>query len=324
MATEPTPWTGEDEPELPAWLRGDDRWEDDDEPTDRRLGRGRLLAVLAAIPWLIALVVLLRSADDPEMPPTPDGAPAAAATHGTASPPVDDAAGADDPARAASRSTATAADADGSSTAEASGPGAVGGPRTTVTGADAVAMATAVARAWLTGVGPELTVTGVEAPGSVYAEHLVAEAIDHPSPGFAVVTLLAVVLSVEDGAYGDAAVQRIAVPIGLDPRGARPAGSPWLLPAPDLSPTAVERSPVDDEEVALQAATAVTAAGYTDVELLSLDRTGSWPLIATLRAIAPGRSGPEQHEVWLRPHLDGLVVAGWLPAHTTTPTEDRP
>lgn len=322
MPTDATPWPdGDDDPGLPAWMHADDRWEDDDVPAPGP-GRGRLLAVLAAVPWLVALVVLLRSGGGPDVPSAAlavaDAASPTATAAGSESP--NDALSSEQPRAAATPRERSAPSAPGHSRGDLPD-----GPRTSVTAADAVAMATAVARAWLTGVGPTLTVEGVPSPGPLYAEHLVVEAIDHPAPGFAVVTLLGVVLDAVDGAYEDATVRRLAVPVALDASGAHPAGAPWWLPAPDLSPTTVDTRPLDDPELALQAATAATVAGYTAVELLELHRTDAWPLIATLRAIAPGRSEVEEHRVWLRVHLDGLVIAGWLPERTEpTPTEDRP
>lgn len=292
--------------DLPPWMDADDDW-DEGEDGGRGLGRGRLLAVAAAVPWVLALVLLLRTGDQGD-PPTADPAPLAAVSP---TPAVEGTPGAEDRGGTATTPPPLAT---------------ANRPRTTVTAADAVAMATAVARAWITGVGPRLAVDGVPGPPSLYAEHLVAEAIDHPSPGFAVVTLLGVVLEVDGGDYRAASVRRLAVPVALDADGAHPAGSPWWLPAPDLSPTAITATgDVDDPDLMVEAAAAAAAAGYRDVELIDLATTGSWPLIATLRAIAPGQDGGDEHEVWLRPHLDGLVVAGWLPDRPDpAATEDQP
>lgn len=290
--------------EVPPWMHAaDDDWED---PEPRRgTGRGRLIAVLAAVPWLVALILVVRSGGSPDAGGGPMPAEAATTTE-TAAP---------------DRSVAPVPAA-----AEAPTPPPLeyaNSPRVAVTAADAVAVATAVARAWLTGVGPALTVEGVEAVGPTYAEHLVAEAVDQPAPGFAVVTLLGVVLDTDDGSYRSASVRRLAVPVALDAEGAHPAGTPWWLPAPDLSSRAIRRSPIDDPDLAIEAVLAAEAAGYTEVELLDLAATDSWPLIATLRAIAPGQTERNEHEVWMRPHLGELVVAGWLPERPD-PTEERP
>lgn len=290
--------------DVPPWMHADDDWEES-EPR-RGVGRARLLAVLAAVPWLVALTLVVRSGG-----PTPTGAGPAPTEAATTTSPATPEPSAD------AGSHLSDGDATPPPLAYANR------PRVTVTAADAAAVATAVARAWLTGVGPALTVEGVEVTGPTYAEHLVAEAIDHPAPGLAVVTLLGVVLLTDQGTYNGATVRRLAVPVALDAAGAHPAGAPWWLPAPDLSPTAVQRSPLDDPDLAIEAALAAEAAGYTEVELLDLAATDSWPLIATLRAIAPGQTEQHEHEVWMRPHLGGLVVAGWLPERPD-PTEERP
>ena len=294
-------------PDLPPWMQTDDEWEE--APARTRPERGRLLAIAAAVPWLLALVLVMRSGD---------GGPTVAASTGLTT-------GSETGATAA---PSPSADADrlGHPRVSTTPPPAADAnrPRVTVTEADAVAMATAVARAWLTGVGPRLPIDGVGEPAPQYAEHLVAEAIDHPSPGFAVVTLLAVVLDVDGEAYRGATVRRLAVPVALDAAGAHPAGTPWWLPGPDLSPTVVERTVLDDPDLQLEAAEAAQAAGYRDVELLELSATDSWPLIATLRAIAPGQTEASEHELWVRPHLKGLVVAGWLPPLPDAPTDASP
>lgn len=290
--------------DAPPWMHVDDDWE---EPESRRIpSRGRMIAVLAAVPWLVALALVVRSGGGAPAAPDPMPVEAATAHAGTA------------------LERTTTADAVPPA-ADASPPpiSYANRPRVTVTAADAVAVATAVARAWLTGVGPALEVEGVGAARPTYAEHLVAEAVDHPAPGLAVVTLLGVVLDADGGTYHAATVRRLAVPVALDAAGAHPAGAPWWLPAPDLEPTAVARSPLEDPDLAVEAVLAAENAGYVGVELLELAATDSWPLIATLRAIAPGQTEMHEHEVWMRPHLGGLVVAGWLPERTE-PTEERP
>lgn len=290
----------EREVEVPAWMQADDDWEDERPLSRPRSSRVRLIAIVAVIPWLAAMLVMVRSGmagGSTSAPDLPTPAPAAATDPSASTPP-------------------------GMATPPAVRN--VTSPRVAVTGADAVAMATAVARAWLTGVGPALEIDGLDERTPLYAEHLVAEAIDHPSPGLAVVTLLGIVLDVEDGAYRAASVRRLAVPVALDADGARPAGAPWWLPDPDLTPAEIPRSAVDDPDLALAVVAAAEAAGYRDVELQTLAATASWPLIATLRAIAPGRTAPEEHEVWLRAHLDGLVVAGWLPRPSQSASEERP
>ena len=73
------------------WMQADDSWEDEPSP-GRRARRGRLLAAAAAVPWLIALALVVRSGEDqppvavaaagppapasePESPASPSGPP---------------------------------------------------------------------------------------------------------------------------------------------------------------------------------------------------------------------------------------------------------
>jgi hypothetical protein len=179
-------------------------------------------------------------------------------------------------------------------------------------------LATAVARAWLTGVEPRLAISGI-APDRdrTYVEHLVVEAIERPADGAAVVTLLAVVLD-NDEDVRSAGVQRLAVPIAETVAGPRPAGSPWRLPAPDLTPAPLVGEPVEDPELSLAAHDALEAGGLADggrIELTSLVRTSGWPWIAHVRvhpspdAELDGAS-PWEAAIWLRRHLDGFALTG--------------
>lgn len=189
---------------------------------------------------------------------------------------------------------------------------------------EAAAVATLVARAWLTGVGPRLDVPGLAGPAGSYAEHLVVEAVDHPAPGAAVVTLLALVLRAEGDTYRDAEVQRVAVPLWFDGDGARPAGPPWRLPPPGLAVASPQVSEaITDPEVLAAAGEALAAAGYAVTEVVSLGRVQGWPLVVTAVATAPGSDAPAEHVVWLREHLGELVVAGSRPAPTPA-SEDAP
>ncbi|HEX2028374.1 MAG TPA: hypothetical protein VHF25_10290, partial [Nitriliruptorales bacterium] len=187
---------------------------------------------------------------------------------------------------------------------------------------DAAATAFLVARAWLGDVGSELPLGLDGPPTGAYVEHLAVESVDHPGPGAAVVTLVAVLLDVEDGRYGAARVVRLAVPVRLDSAGARPAGNPWWLLPPSLEADPPRWTPVDEPDRMADAGVALAGAGYTVTQVAALEASPGWPLRATVHATAPGEDQPRQHTVWLREHLGELVVAGWLPAASPPPTGD--
>lgn len=189
---------------------------------------------------------------------------------------------------------------------------------------DLGAVAMLVARGWLSGIGPALRVDGVDPVGGAYLEQVVVEAVERPAAGAAVVSLAVVVL--EEAGDGLAArARRLAVPLSVGPDHVRPAGQPWWLPGHDLAPVALATAPVDDHGALLAAAEAVSAAGYRDVEVVSLEQSDLWPWIARVDATTPDGlrvSGP----VWLRRHLDGFVVAGTPPpaTHPAGPGEVLP
>jgi hypothetical protein len=286
--------------ETPDWLR------EEEEPERRRpSSRTIALVALAAIPWLVVVALVLRPAPggaDRDVPieAVPDRATGVARQGAEAAPPP----APDDSVQV------------------------LGGARSATTLADAAAVAVPVARAWASGAGATLAIDGLEPTGEpVYVEHLAVEAVDLPAPDAAVVTLLAVVLEVRDGTYGPAHVRRLAVPVQVDGGGARPAGEPWWLPAPDLRPVRpATGAPIEDPDLLLEAAEALAAAGYADIDLTSLAASDGWALLATVRATAPGVATPDDHVVWLRRHLDELVVAGWRPTEAIdqTPPPDDP
>lgn len=282
--------------ETPDWLR-----DDEDDGHGRRTSRTAAIVALAAIPWIVVATLVLR----------PDPAPRAPAVVGA----VEEATS--EPAAPADVPT---------STAPAGQVHTFGETRSSTTLADAAAVAVPVARAWASGAGSALPLEGMAPTGEpVYVEHLAVEAVDLPAPGAAVVTLLAVVLEVDDGRYGDAHVRRLAVPVHVDEGGARPAGAPWWLPSPDLGVApAVTGEPIDDPDLVLEAAEAVAAAGYADVDVTSLAASDGWALVATVRATAPGADAPADHVLWLRRHLEGLVVAGWRPTDLSPPPDGGP
>jgi hypothetical protein len=173
---------------------------------------------------------------------------------------------------------------------------------------EAAALAVVVARAWLTDHEPRLAIVDLEPPEvGRYAEHLVVEAVEATAPELTVVTLLAVLLDGQDELT--TTVRRVAVPIALDARGARPAGPPWWLPGPDLTPAPPPTRPVEDAADLLAAVEALQAAGYEDVTLDRLEDLGGAAAAATVTARTPDGErldGP----VVLRRHVDRYVVAG--------------
>lgn len=289
------------DPQAPSWLLDDEAVD----PAAARPGhRGRLLLIAATIPWLIVLVIVGRAVVSPAAPASDveAGVPTVGASAATA----------------ATAPQGTPTSSGGPRRMPTAAYGGVAGPRAAVTTADAAATAVVLARSWLTGVGPQLA--DVPAPpagaprAASYAEHLAVEAVDLPAPGFAVVTVIAIVLDVVDQGYGGGRAVRLAVPLRLDGRGARPAGDPWQLPAPDLAPEPpAPQTTIDDPAVLADAGSALVGAGYRDVDVHSVQSTEGWPLLVRATARAPGSDDATQHVVWLRVHLGALVVAGWLP-----------
>ncbi len=280
----------------------------DKAPTRRPARRGRLAFAAAALPWAVLVLLLagpFRRTAPPSLPPPGDSGAATAPNESPSSGAPSDLARAPGPLGPPEQEAA-------GSRAE----GAAGvrfGGRVAVGPGDAAAVAMAVARAWLGDVGPPLELGLGRAGTGAYVEHLAVEAVNHPAPGAAVVTLVAVLLDAERGTYRSARVVRIGVPVRLDRVGARPAGVPWWLPAPELAPAAPTWMPVREEPELAEAGAALEAAGYRSVEVRSLDRSDSWPWRVVAVAAAPGVATPSEHTVWLREHLGQLVVAGWLP-----------
>lgn len=187
---------------------------------------------------------------------------------------------------------------------------------------EAASLALVVARAWLTGVGPPLLVPGITPRGGAYAEHLVVEATERTSADTEVVTVLAMTLRDVEGATPSTAVERLAVPIAWDEHGPRPAGPPWPLPGPRLDPLTPTLLPVEDDETAWDDATSALAhAGLGTYRLEALHQAPDGPLVATIS------DAQDRHDVWLRAHLGGYVVAGATVRATPDQepaAEDRP
>lgn len=136
---------------------------------------------------------------------------------------------------------------------------------------------------------------------------VVLEALERPSGDAVVVTVL-----VDDGA---GPVERLAVPVALGPEGARLAGTPWALPAPDPEVLEPDTSPITDALLLDSARRALDDLGLPTTDL-RLARTTSWPVVATARDSTGTTS-----RVWLRWHLDRYVVAG-LPLDRTSVVDD--
>jgi len=169
---------------------------------------------------------------------------------------------------------------------------------------EAAALAVVIARAWLTGLGPRLELEGAAPDPGSYAEHLVVEAVEHPSPRTTAVTLVAVLLSDPEDADAAVEVRRVVVPLATDGGSPRPAGAPWLLPGPALAQAEVDLQPLDDPAAGTAADTALAVAGLGELAVTDLRTADGWPVVAR------ASDGEREHTIWLRPHLDGFVVAG--------------
>jgi len=313
------------------WLGSTDDG-DEDAPRQAR----PLLLVLASVPWLvvIGLLVLPGRVGTEARGPDPGDPSRAGATHGDHEPgsdtgppgeaaaddpapddPAPDDPAPDDPARETTDPEVAASDPPGQ-TVTLEGRELRGRWRVEAGPEEAVALAVVVGRAWLTGVEPVLDL-GLDPStrgDSGYAEHLVVEAVEHPASDALVVTLVAVMLDTDGGSP---AVRRLAVPIAMTPEGARLAGTPWDLPPPVLDRITLARETTTDEGDLDAARAALLAAGLTEPDLVALHHTGGWPVIAEVAT--PGTD--LTHEVWLRRHHDGFVVAGTTLAGARTTTE---
>lgn len=274
----------------------------DDDPSHPRRRRGRLAFAAAALPWIVLVLLLARPLNRaaPPSPPLPE-----------------------DAGEAATGPTASTSPSSAPSSQEASAGVRFGG-RVAVGPGDAAAVAVAVARAWLGDVGPPLDLGLGRAGTGAYVEHLTVEAVDHPAPGAAVVTLVAVLLDADRGAYRSARVVRLGVPVRLDSGGAHPAGSPWWLPAPELTAAPPKWTPVAEQPELAEAGAALEGVGYRSVEVRSLERSDGWPWRVVVVATAPGAATAAEHSVWLRDHLGQLVVAGWLPLRQSPARSPEP
>lgn len=298
------------------------RWDQfghEEEAVGTRSRRGRLLLAAGTVPWVVLASLLLRSGTpEPAAPATVAATNAAEHPAGHGEGPTE----APTPDVTATPDGAPSTEAHGGVNVEVHelAPGMTGfrlGGRSTPGPSDAGAVALLAGREWMEGVGASLDGGLPRASTGAYVDHLAVEAVDFPAPGAAVATIVAVLLDVDDGEYVGARAVRAAVPVRLDAAGARPAGEPWWLPAPDLALDEPVWQEVDDPEVAAAAGEALTEAGYRDVAVRSVARTDEgWPLRAVARAVAPGEpddTPPALRTVWLKDLRGRLVAAGWLP-----------
>lgn len=335
----PRPTTREEQVVRDAdWLESTDDDPDGDAPRRAR----PLLLALASVPWLVVIALLVL----PGRMGSEDRAPGAADSPSSAEPDQGDARpGADAGIPGDAPPGGTEGDGEGvdGGTGEADGGTPGGGPNPTVgTGTaglpdeivalqgrevrggwrvaagpeEAVALAVVAGRAWLTGVEPILELGFEPGPRSDggYAEHLVVEAVEQPAADAIVVTLVAVVLDVGGGSPE---VRRMAVPVAVTPDGPRLAGSPWDLPPPVLDQVTLPRETTTDPTDLEAARTALVSAGLTDLDLVALNRTEGWPVIAEVATAGTDVT----HEVWLRRHLEGFAVAGTTLAGASASTE---
>jgi hypothetical protein len=308
------------------------RWdllEDDEGEAEHRSTRGRVLLLAALVPWLIVAGILWRTGDDPTLGAHDDGHTDHVTADGDAdadereegSPPADEGVTGWDETPEPWDATEGAIE-----DLLLPEPDALRfGARASAGAGEAAGVAHLVAREWLDDIGVPLGIEAIERSATgAYVEHIIVESVDIPAPDAAVVTLVAVLLDVEEGTYSDARAVRIAVPVHLAREGARPAGTPWWLPGPDLRPITVGEQALDDDPTVLaDAGAALQAAGYREIDVRSVALSDRWPIVVSATGVAPGQSAPAEHRVWLRQHLDGLVVAGWLP-DVITDDEGRP
>lgn len=304
------------------WFDGDER---DEKTAPGNPPRKRLLIVLAAVPWLLVATILalpLRG----EQTPDQGAAAGPGEVEGTAGSPIDqlpppamhdDTTDDDttDDASAAHRTTGDDTEPALLALEELRGRWRVAGGEE-----ELAALAVVLARAHLTGIGPGLAVDGADPPAASYAEHLVVEAVEHPSPVTAVVTVLAILLIDDDPEPSRVELRRLAVPLTTGDDTPAIAGQPWELPPPPLPVAAsVDLEPVEDPSLIAAADTALAVAGLGAQHTTALATAPGWPLVATT-------TDPEgeEHAVWLRRHLDGLVVAGSTLAGASTLEEEQP
>jgi hypothetical protein len=290
--------------DLPSWLSEDDDAAEPTSPTRRWL-----LLAAATLPWLVLGGLLATGALSTGAAPSADTARVAdtdpAVDAGTPAP-------SDHPAAAHEAPPATpapaAADDAPAGPADRDRLGVDLTPPAAGPSQEAAALAVVIARAWLTDVGPRLRVEGVDPRPDQYLEQAVVESVT-VHDDLAVVGLLAVVLGRDGDHYGEVAVRRVAVPIGLTSSGPRPAGRPWWLPDPDLRLAPPRLEVLEDPDLGVATAEVLAAHGYGDVEIVRLATHGSGLLVAELSARLDDEREVEG-PVWLRMTPSGPQLVG--------------
>ncbi|MEX1162334.1 MAG: hypothetical protein WEB03_02015 [Nitriliruptor sp.] len=292
------------------------RWFDDepDVPTPSR--RTRWLLVAAVAPWLVVVLVLVRSgsASPTQVAPAAIGGGPTAASAGGAD---DEHRADDDGGDGANGDTDRAVvEPQGSlldepaSGASQDGHGATDLVTSRVAYGVAEALAVAVTRAWLSDAGPDLPAPGIDVRRGAYLEHVVVERIDLVDPQLAVATVSVVLLERDGDVYGAATLRRVAVPLTVTPSTVHAGGTPWwLATALDLTPVPPETGVNDDPAAPDAAVDALTAAGYRDVTVAGLAVTSTGVVVAEVTATTEAGDridGP----VWLRSSADGLELLG--------------
>ncbi|MCC5949760.1 MAG: hypothetical protein JJT89_15010 [Nitriliruptoraceae bacterium] len=314
-------------------MNEDPPWIDPPDPvTEHGEGPRRLrwlLAALAAVPWIVVVAVLaapsLRAptpagttGTDGPVASVPGGAPTSQpGHHGRSQQPDQPSAPGLTPATPGTDTTpGTDAAASRAAHGHEHGPRADEGP---VTDRALEALATVVARSWLTGIGPAIGEVPVTAPDpDRYAEHLVVERIEADGD-LALAIVLAVVLDAGDE-RAPPQLTRVAVPIHRDADRVRLAGTPYDLPVDQVATSALVSHPIADASVLEEVTEALEGAGFGAAELVGVERTASWPVLAHLRL------DDQPVTVWLR--SDGAAGFRLAGASGTTdhrePTSDQP
>lgn len=307
-----------DEVSTPAWSV--------DEPSRRRTTRTSIVLALAVVPWLALGLLGWRAVTGPD----PTGAPI------VATPRHDDAraddAGDHDPHEPPTRHGDVAPDvpegpvappAAARSDAPWDADVAPSGERPATDG-DAAATAVATVRAWLTSPGaPVLTVDGIEPVAVGYLEHATVRRLEVVAEDAVVASVSVLVLTVEDGSYGDVLHLEVGVPLHVADGRVTPAGTPWWGPAPpQLTSTSRAGAPVEDEPVVRHAAEeALRRAGFREVTVGAVDAIAPGLVRAEVRATTPVgivHDGP----VWFARQAGSVRLLG--PGGDADPPPDGP
>lgn len=162
-----------------------------------------------------------------------------------------------------------------------------------------------------------------------YADHAAIERVVRPRSDAAVVVVLLGVLGPQGDGWSAPWTERLAIPLRF--AGADPvlAATPWPLPVTSPGPsTPPDLVLVDDPEVLDHCASALLAAGWSDVRVAGASSDGAWPLVVDVTATPPGSRSPAARQLWFEPTPDGWHLvggAGTAPAtELATPTSPTP